>query len=123
MLKRISSYELCQIIEFSPQNLKDFFDAALHIVDHKAVPKFGSIEDSPSFLLDSKDDLDFHTDLQKIVKWRGVNPDLKIADELPTVLQKINFKYNFEIGSTDSLDFHIALSNVKDVTVFTSETL
>ena len=87
------------------------------------MPKFGSIEDSPSFLLDSKDQLDYQKDLQKIVKWRAVNPDLKIADELPTVLQKINFKYNFEIGSTDSLDFHIALSNVKDVTVFTSETL
>ncbi len=58
--------------------MKDFFDAALDIVDHKFVPKFGAIEDSPSFLLDPKEELDFHLDLQKMVKWREVNKDLKI---------------------------------------------
>ena len=74
-------------------------------------------------MLDSKEELDFHTDLQKIVKWRSVNKDLKISEEKPIVLQKVNLKYNFEIGSTDSLDFHIALSKVKDATVFQSETI
>jgi len=48
---------------------------------------------------------------------------MKIRDELPVSLQKVNFKYNFEIGSSESLNFHIALSKVKDVTVFSSETL
>ena len=39
------------------------------------------------------------------------------------MLQQVKFKYNLHIGSCDSLDFHMALSNVKDVTVFNSETL
>ena len=44
MLRRISNKELCQIIEFSPTNLKDLFDSALVVVDHKSVPKFGKID-------------------------------------------------------------------------------
>lgn len=79
--------------------MKDFFDAAISIIDHKSVPKFGAIEHSPSFLLDPKEGLDFQTDLQKMVKWRLVSKDMKISEELPIVLQKVNLKYNFEIGS------------------------
>ena len=55
MLKKISSFELCQIIEFSPENLKNFFDAAIHADDNKKVPKLGIIPETPSFLFDSKD--------------------------------------------------------------------
>ena len=53
----------------------------------------------------------------------ALDRNLKPQNEMPVFLQKINFKYNFEIGSSDSLDFHIALSNVKEANVFTSETI
>jgi len=61
-----------------------------------------------------------------VAKWRdGGDKDntLTISDELPVSLLKVSFKYNFEIGSSESLNFHIALSKVKDLTVFSSETL
>ena len=110
MLKKISSFELCQIIEFTPDNLKNFFDAAIHVDDSKQVPKVGILADSPSFLFDSKDKLNYNKDLRGIMTWRGMSKDYKVAEELPTVLYKIGIKYNFEIGSESSLDLHIALS-------------
>jgi hypothetical protein len=30
-------------------------------------------------------------DLQQIAKWRDIDPKLKIRDELPLALQKVNF--------------------------------
>jgi hypothetical protein len=56
VLKAITGFELCQIIEFSPANLKDFFDASIHTVGDNRIPKFGKIlkGSSPAFLLDTK---------------------------------------------------------------------
>ena len=67
VLKEITGFELCQIIEFSPANLKDFFDAAIQVVDEKGVPKFGKVNESPSFLiLDGKKKPDYEKDLKQV---------------------------------------------------------
>jgi len=86
LLKKITGFELCQIIEFSPANLKDFFDAAIIVVGDNRIPKFGKVNESPSFFLDEKDELEYETDLKQVATWREVDPTLKIRDELPVAL-------------------------------------
>jgi hypothetical protein len=86
MLSRMDPYEICEIIKFSPKNLKEFFDASMRVVDDKRVPKFGLIENSPAFLLDPKQNLDYEYDLPQILKWRENNPNLHPTQELPVVL-------------------------------------
>ena len=55
--------------------------------------------------------------------WREVAINYNAADESPTTLFKINLKYNFEIGSTDSLNLHISLSKVQDVATHNSDSV
>ena len=67
-------------------------------------------------MFDSKDVLIYKRDLKHLVRWEKFGKSE--GDEKPIVLFKMNLKYNFKIGSSDSLDFHIALSKVKEVKVF-----
>ena len=57
---------------FSPDNLKKFFDASVQLVNQKAVPTYGIIQNPPQFLFDTKEkeDQNYHIDLHNIMEWR-----------------------------------------------------
>ena len=44
----------------------------------------------------------------------------KCNEQFPICLYLINLKYNFCIGSTDSLNFHMALSKSQDLSIYNS---
>ena len=41
----ISAFELCEVIRFSPENLREFFVKSEEIIDNKDVPRHGIIKD------------------------------------------------------------------------------
>ena len=95
----------------------------IKVDDAKEVPRHGIIENAPQFFFDSKESLNYKTDLLNLMTWREVAENYSAADESPTTLFKINLKYNFEIGSEDSLNLHISLSKVQDVATHNSDSV
>lgn len=47
----------------------------------------------------------------------------KKSDHLPIVLKKLNFQYDFETGTHNSLRFHKALFKSKEDDVFSTEVI
>ena len=64
-----------------------------------------------------------HEFLQRLRLHRTIGSKFKGHDELPIVLKKINFKYDFETGSVNSIRFHQALRDCKEDDVFSSEVI
>ena len=42
-------------------------------------------------------------------------------DDLPIVLRRLNFRYDFRVGGLNSLNFHQALSETTDEDCFTTD--
>jgi hypothetical protein len=44
-------------------------------------------------------------------------------DSEPIILKALIFKYNFDFGSEDSIEFHSSLNNTKNTEVFKAEAI
>ena len=57
-----------------------------------------------------------------MMSWNDVSSsDPSNIEERPVTVFKSILRYNYEIGSRESIELHIALSKVSDITIFNSE--
>lgn len=101
---KLSEAQIIRLIEFSPSNLKEFFDKSVAIEQDGGLPQFGVLRDEVSFILSDNSAL-LRSDVEKLVD----EEQEKSEAAEPLQFKSILFPYNLTPGSQSSINFHKAL--------------
>lgn len=91
---KLSEEQIIRLIEFSPSNLKEFFDKSVSIEQDGVIPQFGVLRDEVSFLPSDNAFL-LKADIEKLVD----EEQEKSEAAEPLQFKSIQFPYNLTPGS------------------------
>lgn len=116
--------EIINLIQFSPNNLREFFDKSLIEVS-KGVPGYGVLLKEPiTFYLAQSPTVNQNNIGNLIIQKKKSDDKSESHEEdenaLPVVFKSIRFSYNYEPGSQSSINLLDSLAGLENIQVFRS---
>ena len=132
LLDKIDKDELCNIIKHSPSNLSRLFEKAVNEVEVKEY-RFGVAKTSLSNILFGnttfyeKGFQGQETEKERTLTTEEIGDNFldidNNEDEKPVEFKRIDIKYNYNLGSRDSINLHEALSETSNIDIYKTEAI